>query len=367
MPRFKNQFLVDGTVTQSSHSWDHEDYADHSLNYPVVGIVLSVYPSDHPENRSSIEKDDQRGSQMEADVYIINDGQEGGHIVIPNVVIQPQGPSGIDDFSDAYPRPTTQLTDGGKYDPSLSELDPDKLDGDRCLVQFIGGDFNQPVMTGWMPHPENRKDPSTGAYAEGTLRQGRTLRRRYRGLLATITDEGSLFINTNESGSIVKGSEAGVVRELTDLGGDIQVDMKNNRQLEINFNPPVEDPENQPSLIQRNPPATGEATEERTETDTRFYMDKDFIRAVAGQVIEMSSGSTMHFGTQAGATENLVLGQKFKELLEDLIDAILALQVPTGVGPSGFPINSPTFTALKATVTNEDQLSNWVFTQKDPP
>lgn len=43
-----------------------------------------------------------------------------------------------------------------------------------------------------------------------------------------------------------------------------------------------------------------------------------------------------------------VLGDSLLQLMQTLIDAILALTVPTGTGPSGPPINSPVFSAIKS-------------------
>jgi hypothetical protein len=51
------------------------------------------------------------------------------------------------------------------------------------------------------------------------------------------------------------------------------------------------------------------------------------------------------------AIEKTVLGETLKAKLEALIDAINAITVPTGVGPSGTPINAATFTTLKSQLT----------------
>jgi hypothetical protein len=54
------------------------------------------------------------------------------------------------------------------------------------------------------------------------------------------------------------------------------------------------------------------------------------------------------------ANEPVVLGNKLEEVINDLmgeiekiIDAIIAISVPTGTGPSGPPVNSPQFLAIK--------------------
>jgi hypothetical protein len=50
--------------------------------------------------------------------------------------------------------------------------------------------------------------------------------------------------------------------------------------------------------------------------------------------------------------ESLVLGETLKGELEKLISAIEKLTVPTGVGPSGTPINIAEFTAIKAKLSS---------------
>lgn len=84
-----------------------------------------------------------------------------------------------------------------------------------------------------------------------------------------------------------------------------------------------------------------------------------------GNVIEHPAPGKKLFHGDAGATENHVLGQKFKQFASDLIDALLAATYPTGVGPTG-PMLSPQQTVLQNLKANlNDLLSNMAFTQKD--
>lgn len=53
----------------------------------------------------------------------------------------------------------------------------------------------------------------------------------------------------------------------------------------------------------------------------------------------------------AGALEKTVLGETLKTKLDSILDAIVLITVPTGVGPSGVPVNAATFTAIKATLS----------------
>ena len=61
------------------------------------------------------------------------------------------------------------------------------------------------------------------------------------------------------------------------------------------------------------------------------------------------SGQKVNIGDGAeNADEPAVLGNTLKTLLEDLIDAIIAIKVPTPVGPSGEPLNRVQFESVKS-------------------
>jgi hypothetical protein len=62
-----------------------------------------------------------------------------------------------------------------------------------------------------------------------------------------------------------------------------------------------------------------------------------------------------------GADEPHVLGNKWKAMMEATFDAIAALTVPTAVGPSGPPINSPQFAQIRARLS--EQLSKIAFVE----
>lgn len=49
-----------------------------------------------------------------------------------------------------------------------------------------------------------------------------------------------------------------------------------------------------------------------------------------------------------GAAEPSVLGDTLVNLLSSILDGIVALTVPTAMGPSGVPVNAATFTSIKA-------------------
>lgn len=76
--------------------------------------------------------------------------------------------------------------------------------------------------------------------------------------------------------------------------------------------------------------------------ETRIELDND------GNIFVVNKqGSKIHIGDGAeNANEPVVLGETLKGLLEDLIRAIKAIQVPTGTGPSGNPLNFAQFDVI---------------------
>lgn len=77
--------------------------------------------------------------------------------------------------------------------------------------------------------------------------------------------------------------------------------------------------------------------------------------------ITVTGGGKITFG-ESDATENMVLGQQWKAMMEAFLDAVNAITVPTGVGPSGVPINLAQFEAIKNNL--DAQLSDIIFGKK---
>jgi hypothetical protein len=283
--------LPDGTIIQSGLGQNAGNYGQERLYGCVVGIVTRVYWSDDAQNSAAAPMADQRGSQLQCDVFVVDSGNDNPW-TIPNVIVLPEGPTGVDDYCEAVPRPCSQMLDGSQFRPDFA-LDVTKLDGDWCLVAFIAGSYARPVMLKWWPHPGNRQDPATngnpvynpttGAVPSGNLKQGRRMFRRFAGLKWTITDEGSLYLDTNESNYALTGKSTGAVRTAADDGGDIQVDVKPARKTQINFNPWVPLPD-VPSTPQPNPPG---AAKTRATDRTTVTLDKDTVTLLAGKILEL--------------------------------------------------------------------------------
>jgi len=234
----------------------------------------------------------------------------------------------------------------------------------NCVCLFLGGSIHMPIMINYFPHPGNRKDPCTNGTSPDSLIQGRRIAKRFQGTRAVLTSKGSLLLDTSKAGHALEDNR--LDRKETNEGGDIKLTVKTDRELEVNFNKPVFD-ENEPDFLWDRREINSK--EDRDDTATRLLMNKDFIRALAGQVVEIASAQNIYLGTQATATENFVLGQELKSLLITILNALISHKHPTGVGPSGPPLppELSDFTSALSDVNAETILSTWIYGQKDPP
>ena len=356
-----------GTVTQGGLKHQRADFQHERINYPVVGVVLDTFCSDDTLNTLAGVYQDGRASSCQARVMVIQDGSNQPWI-LPNVTILSNSGTGEDDFSEEIPKGTTGTINGSELRADFRDMSPIQLNGDWCIVQFIGGSIHQPVMMNWFPHPANRKDALTENTTRGNLPQARRQAKRFQGLRWVITSDGTLLIDTSESNH--KLTEDRTTREANAEGGDVRFTVKRGREYEVNFNPFVLQQDANGNLVDPDflyPP--GARPETREETSTRLLMDQDFIRAVAGRVHEISASENLYFGTESSASENFVLGQELKSLLTDILNALLTHTHPTALGPSG-PMLEPSLSELTQALNSvlaDEQLSNWIFGQKDPP
>ena len=66
-----------------------------------------------------------------------------------------------------------------------------------------------------------------------------------------------------------------------------------------------------------------------------------------GSYIFINKNGEIQIKAGTATLEKTLLGETLKGLLESVLDGINAITVPTGVGPSGTPINAATFTSIK--------------------
>jgi len=307
----------DGTIFQSSNRINPGDYAQDNICFPVVGIVLRVFYSDDPNNRSAAENNAQRGYHTEAQVLVIHDGTDTPWF-LPHVKILPVGASGVENFHEELPKGCSQMLDGSKFNAAFESINYEMLDGDFCIVQFLGGNISNPIMTNWYPHPGNRRDPATNNFKEDTLIQARRLFKRYQGTVLCITSTGDIYVDTNEANTVIKGQPKGYIRQAREGGGRIDLNIKRGQELEVNFNPTVNTP-SIPSLPQTNPPI-GETVRETTSTVMK--LSQDDISLIAGKVVQMIGQQiTDSIILGANAQYHALLGEKVQTTFNALVAA----------------------------------------------
>lgn len=236
----------DNTVISSSQ----RSYPAHESigtgTFPVVGIILSVQPSDGKGNWTAENAAQLRGSRHECTVLASRNWGMPDDL-IHHVIIPPQRHSGMDNFEEDLPRGCSKYLDGSSYKADFSDVDITKLDGEWCVVSFLGGNKDYPYISNYWPHPYNNIDPATSGETpiNGTeahlvqcdLKKNRT-RRIYRknGTLTMVNREGSVYLDTTEAGRTIKLEGTKRAASQVDKGGHVQVDVKKKAQLEINWN-----------------------------------------------------------------------------------------------------------------------------------
>lgn len=242
-----------GYPVQQSMTVRPEDYVGLNLTRMMLGVVLEVYPADDERNRSSFQRMDRRGYMHTCTVLVIQDGR-GTYMPLENVVIAPEHPTGLDDYSEKLPRGSTRLVTGENWNSQLNHINPYDLDGDWCIVGFLGGSIDQPFIVRWWPHPHNPFDPATSgktnpnATDEGeTLQQSGRYFRRINGVEYVTTKTGNIYVSTYRANSSLRfGSDLSPVdgrfpRTLQDdTGGSIKVWVKPSQSFELDWNEPVD-------------------------------------------------------------------------------------------------------------------------------
>ena len=233
----------DGTVVSSSQQTSSIWEAGTRL-YPMQGIVLSVQPSDAQHNICADSSSLRRGPRNECSVIVTGNFNDPD-LWLNNVIIPPSSPSGIDNYSENLPRGCSKdLIDGIVYNPDFVEVDTSKLDGERCVVAFVGGRIDHAFIQCWWPHPHNNFDPATTgrAYKGGALQQVNLDKNRFRsvrrinGTEIVVNPFGSVYLDTQQAARsvLIKGTKPESTQ--IDKGGHVQVDIKPKSQFELNWN-----------------------------------------------------------------------------------------------------------------------------------
>lgn len=295
-----------GAPVQQSMTARPQDYTSLNISRMMLGVVLSVFPSDNEANRSSFQRADRRGYVHTCNVLVIQDGR-GTHVTLENVVIPPGHPSGLDNFSESLPRGCSGLVTGENWNSQFNHISPYDLDGDWCVVGFIGGSIDQPFIVCWWPHPHNACDPATSGNSNPadpssgqTLEQSGRVFRRVNGVESVITKEGNVYLSTHRANSTLRfGNDLSPVegrfpRNLqTSEGGSIRVWVKESQSMELDFNPPVDGmgvlDVADAGIPQTNPRSSSSSASRESKDNTYILVEKDRIHITVPDEFKLHS------------------------------------------------------------------------------
>lgn len=283
-----------GSPVQQSLTLRPADYVGLNISRLMLGLILEVYPADDSRNRSSFQREDRRGYLHACTVLIIQDGR-GTYVPMENVIITPDSPTGLDDYCERLPRGCTGLVTGENWNSQFNHINPYDLDGDWCIVGFLGGSIDQPFIVRWWPHPRNPFDPATSgnvnpnAPDDGeTLVQNGRMFHRINGVEFTVTKAGNIYVSTYRASSTLNfGSDLSPIegrfpRTLNeDTGGSFKMWIKPSQSFELDWNTPEDglgrfglaDEE----IPQTNPNQSGASSSTTEKTKTYIYAENDRI------------------------------------------------------------------------------------------
>lgn len=244
---FRHVYGHAGTPVQQSMTIQDEYYSRESMSSTMLGIVVDVMPADSQNNESAQRSQASRGFMPQCSVLVIS-GSSSSSIFLDKVYILPDSLTGVNDYCEHLPRGSTRSLSGSSYNSSLVGINPLDLDGEWCIVSFLGGHLDQPFILKWWPHPRNTFDPLTSGNgnpdSSGTphaLNQTGRYFKRINGVEHVITKDGDVYLSTHFAGSTVapevtpKYGRAGM-HTPPFVGGNIKVTIKPSQQLELNFN-----------------------------------------------------------------------------------------------------------------------------------
>lgn len=265
-----------------------EDNNHLSFLHMELGVVLTVQLADATQNSSAMQSSVHRGWQHECTVQVVSNGR-GGDYRLANVIIPPSNPSGLDNYEEDLPRPSTKTFSGDELDLSLQRTSPYDLDGDWCVVGFLNGNQDQPFIIKWWTNPNNKLDPQTSGEGSPDLQnRGKTLVqtnrsfRRINGVEILVTPKGDIYLDTNFAGTSPNFSEivdGRYKRDPVDHGGNIKVALKPTGSLELDWNKPsngVGIKDGQDQYLPQTNPKNGESPVTERE-NTYLLVDKDVL------------------------------------------------------------------------------------------
>lgn len=183
--------------------------------------------------------------------------------------------------------------------PTLAGVNPYDLDGDWCVIAYLGGIIDRPFIVRYWPHPRNTRDPATSGMGNPNssgqgqaLTQSRRYFRRINGVEYIVNRKGDLYISTALAGSRLRlnsPAEQGRNARLNSAqGGSVRVFIKPSQSVELTFDPPEDGigvlDRADPDLPQSNPRPSA-ASYSGTRNNTFLKIDKDSAQVIVPSAI----------------------------------------------------------------------------------
>jgi hypothetical protein len=297
-----------GDVLSSALSFTSYDTADSEINYKfalLAGEIVEIYTVDNDKNTSG------NGNKNYTTYDVMCTLSDGATEVLRGCqALQPFFGGGINNYMEVIPT-TPSMVD--------NPLAPENLKrGHRVLVGFIDGFKGSGVILGSLPHSSPIAKGKRPKSDDGVV-----TRLEIQGLMVEVNNDGEFTLQFNGAKNdlgISNNPLVGPTSVKIDKEGKLQLITKADKQL-IELDPSTFSP------------------------SIQIYNDNTSIKmnAMTGKVIV--DGNFVEIGS--GSLEPQVCGDSLVSLMEELIDEISNLIVPTGVGPSGPPQNAAKFAIIK--------------------
>ena len=304
-----------GEVISSALSPNGFDSAQNDLYQQFsihIGEIISVYTADNSYNTL----DDSEGIFTLYDVKITR--PDGGSDVIYRCrALQPVFGGGINNYMEVVP--TIPDQESSMSGSKSNQKDKSEKRGHQVVLGFLGGYKGAGIILGGIPHtsPISKK-------TRPTKKEGVITRLEIQGTMVEINNDGEFTLkfngpkndkgkiaNTSVGPTIVKINKEGVLSLTTKEKEQTVVMSPADKKIEI------------------------------TNGKTKISTDGSVV-SIVGDVVE----------TGKGTLEPHLCGDTWKKIMEELIDEISQIIVPTGVGPSGVPQNAAKFSTIKQKLKN---------------
>ena len=190
------------------------------------------------------------------------------------------------------------------------------------------------------------------------IQSGNEIKALGKNLEVKVTETFDLVLNDGEQELIRVEGDKDVIHFIDYQGNEITINNKEDSDKDIKKSIEIKDTFGRIYTFDEEKAELTDQFEHRLvlNEDEAHYADKFNNEVILNEDNVQIKCAKYNLGDGA---EPMVLGDTLKGLMEELIDAINAITVPTPYGPSGMPLNSVQFSAIKAKLGNMlSQLSN---------